>query len=699
MELQNQLCRNCGGELINIDNEHYKCKYCGSIYTRETAEKHTNTLRKLFDDIKLEAISNARKNLYDAVNAEYISNQNVHECCFEIKKLLPDDFQANFYETAIGNNNRKLAKMIRKIDITECFDCIETMIKFLLSSLQSEFVLEMSDLIERAYKNSDLAKYEKYSTALSVEAEKLENCIYMTAFPRDVFVAYSSKDMDKVFELVECLEEQGFSCFVAARNLRHGRGAVENYDKALKEAMDSCKSFVFVSGINSRNPNCDALKKEIPYIRSVDISNAPAEFRQDYTSIPQKYKKHRVEYRIEESNRQNAADHMVSDFFDGYERVYSPEEVANRLLGYSAEVDSVSIGDMARKPVKYCISCMNECPADSKFCPSCGEKSFADTLKEADLAQKLKTIEQNTAPNKAATGAPTRRSGGAYSEGLTYELVKIGDEPIEGYAVTGIGDCKHSEVIIPERHEGKPVVAIKENAFRECESLISIIIPNSVIEIGDQAFKSCKNLKSVTLSDELTELSVSTIFEACHSLTSLHIPAKVTNIYIYNSMTYGLQSITVDKNNPEYCSVGGNLYTKDASELIRYAPGNPSTVFKVPGNVKTIYSGAFYRCENLKELHISDGVVEIARCAFMSCRNLESIYFPDSLEKLGANSFNNCPNLKSATFACPVNWKENGKLLMSAVPFKTMNDPSAAAEFLKAGSSTSAKKKYDLIQK
>ena len=293
MELYRHSCRNCGGDLYQTDENSYKCRYCGSTYTKEATVKQADVLRALFDEIKLEAVSNARRNLYDAVNAEYISNTLVHECCMTLKQLIPDDFLACFYETAVTNKDRKLSKLIRKIDVVEYADCMESIVRFLISSLQIDFILETSDLIERAFKNTDLSTYEKYSTILSEEAEKLENCIYLTSFPRDVFVAYSGKDMDKVFELVECLEEQGFSCFVAARNLRHGRGAVENYDSALKEAMDSCSSFVLVSSTNSRHPGCDALRKEIPYVRSVDVANAPAAMRNDYASIPHKYKKHR----------------------------------------------------------------------------------------------------------------------------------------------------------------------------------------------------------------------------------------------------------------------------------------------------------------------------------------------------------------------------------------------------------------------
>ncbi len=331
MELTEHRCKRCGGELRSIGNGRWSCPYCACTYDEETAVKNTRSLHEEFDEVKREIVCNLRRNLYDAVNDEYVSSTKVKECCVELKKNIPDDFAACFYEVAVGNNVKQLTKYIRKINVEKNYDEIDSVVRFLIKSLQTEYLLELNNLVERAYKMRDLSLFEKYSTEISKEAEKVENGVYETKMPREVFVAYSSKDMDKVSELVEVLEEQGLKCFVAARNLRHGKGSVENYERLLCEAMDHCKSFVFVSSVNSRNFSCDALTKELPYIQERDIENAPAEYKNNYSSMPHKYKKPRVEYRIEESRGFNAADSISNEFFDGYERVYSPEAVAERV--------------------------------------------------------------------------------------------------------------------------------------------------------------------------------------------------------------------------------------------------------------------------------------------------------------------------------------------------------------------------------
>ena len=332
--LHRYLCETCGGNLTKVDESHYRCESCGNEYSTEKVENYVEKMKEVLDDAKLEMISKARKNLYSAISNQYISKHDVIKWCDEVKKYLPDDFQANFYYDFINAPKKEVAKNIRKIDVKAHFELLEPLIVFVAKSLEKSYVAALKDLIERAYKfyKSDIEKYIKYTTMVENEAEKLDKGMYVTKQPRKAFVAYSSKDSDKAIELVEVLESQGISCFISLRNLRHGVGSQENYASALKEAMDNCMSFVFVSSMNSRNIECDAYQLEMPYIMQCDKNNAPGNLRNYYKNIPQEYKKPRVEYRIEESSMENFADDFVEEFFDGYERAYTIKDVAHRIL-------------------------------------------------------------------------------------------------------------------------------------------------------------------------------------------------------------------------------------------------------------------------------------------------------------------------------------------------------------------------------
>ena len=61
---------------------------------------------------------------------------------------------------------------------------------------------------------------------------------------------------------------------------------------------------------------------------------------------------------------------------------------------------------------------------------------------------------------------------------------------------------------------------IGSGAFRGCESLKSVTIPDSVTKIGLWAFYGCTSLKSVTIPDSVTEIGDSAFshFSHCTSL-------------------------------------------------------------------------------------------------------------------------------------------------------------------------------------
>ena len=114
-------------------------------------------------------------------------------------------------------------------------------------------------------------------------------------------------------------------------------------------------------------------------------------------------------------------------------------------------------------------------------------------------------------------------------------------------AYTGTEDS----VIIPDRINGLPVVAIGNSAFKG-KSITSISIPSTVTSIAPSAFEGCAHLATVTLSSSLTEIgdrafascgvlrsvdlpaSLKTLgtsaFERCYALTTVYLPSSLTNI-------------------------------------------------------------------------------------------------------------------------------------------------------------------------
>ena len=170
-------------------------------------------------------------------------------------------------------------------------------------------------------------------------------------------------------------------------------------------------------------------------------------------------------------------------------------------------------------------------------------------------------------------------------------------------------------------------------------------IPNKTACIGWGAFKSCEGLNSVMIPDSVTQIKGSA-FEGCKNLASMTIPSSVTNIG-YNTFRYcnGLISIFVDAENPAYSSSSdGVLFDKEKTALLSYPCGR-SGAYAIPGSVTNIELMAFHFCGNLTRVTIPDSVTRIGREAFSYCTNLTSVTIPASVISIGASVFDACSSL------------------------------------------------------
>lgn len=411
------ICSRCGGELLPSGENTFKCKFCGATFREDTIKKEKDALASLLDDDKREKISNLKRELWKKVSETYADSIAICKICRDIKALDPNDFYANFYEAANCESEDLFVEQLENMDVIEHYDDIEDVLNYSIKSISPRNMLAICNLIERAYKQNDLTRYNEFRTKYDEQCSLINDCVYDPAYPRDVFICYSSKDMDKVESLVKYLESQGLLCFVAIRNLQHGRGAVSNYWKALHTAIENCKCVVFLSSVNSRDLNCDALA-ELRYVLSLE------------QKLNKKIKK--IEYLID--NYTGApVERSFKKVFDGLEYCYDEETVFDRVVWDEPEsAPQTEPVLVTQKEAKYCCNCGKENPDNAKFCYNCGKDIFVSTQEE--FIEYLRKAKEDLEKQKQIAAEEPRQSVQLDSESSSLPVIeRIPEEELDIY--------------------------------------------------------------------------------------------------------------------------------------------------------------------------------------------------------------------------------------------------------------------------
>lgn len=221
------------------------------------------------------------------------------------------------------------------------------------------------------------------------------------------------------------------------------------------------------------------------------------------------------------------------------------------------------------------------------------------------------------------------------TEGLEYTLLDDGT-----YAVTGVSEENdESEIVIPSIYKGKSVSTIGFVAFKDCENIKSITIPDSVFRVWSSAFDGCSNLKYyeyenayylgneanpyyflVKLKDDVTTVKT-------HEQTRI-----IANLACCSTKT--LNEVTI---------------SDGAKQIGTYAFGHCSnlTSVKISNTVEYIGNSAFSSCTSLKSIEIPNCVTEIGYSAFSNCTSLESVTIPNSITYIRGSVFSECTSLNN----------------------------------------------------
>ena len=248
-------------------------------------------------------------------------------------------------------------------------------------------------------------------------------------------------------------------------------------------------------------------------------------------------------------------------------------------------------------------------------------------------------------------------------------------------------DAKIKSVVF---EEGSLCQSIDAYAFRDCEYLTRVVLPDSVetigryafdgctrlshidfgkdlLSIGSYAFGDCAELVTVSLPDSLTSLERA-VFDGCVSLTALTLPftgesmeAEATSTtlgYLFGGWAadypQNLTQVTITK----HLGVGA---LKGFASVVEITLGSsitaiPESAFEGMSALKNVTLGnavesignkAFLNCVSLLPLNLGSSLQTVGDSAFACCEQFTEISLPESVISVGSGAFAGCINLQT----------------------------------------------------
>lgn len=179
---------------------------------------------------------------------------------------------------------------------------------------------------------------------------------------------------------------------------------------------------------------------------------------------------------------------------------------------------------------------------------------------------------------------------------FAYNLLSDGTIEVTGYSGT------KTALSIPNKINGYTVSRIGECAFESNDTIVSIVLPNTVSSIGKYAFAESvvRTVKGAAALSDIEEGA----FRGASSLTSIALTTNLRNI--------------------------GNYAFQRCSSL---------TSFTLPKGTISVGFRAFNDCEYLDTVNITTTLTYLGKEAFSGCPRLKSVFVPTALLNTARDAF------------------------------------------------------------
>ncbi len=210
--------------------------------------------------------------------------------------------------------------------------------------------------------------------------------------------------------------------------------------------------------------------------------------------------------------------------------------------------------------------------------------------------------------------------------GLLYEEYQ--DLQTKGYTVIGLNKNNGAELVIPESHNGLPVVAIANGALEKCAWLKSISLPASLKRVGANAFPQ-------TATEDVDGI------------------LYLDNWVVGCTLVWGIMAETplLSNTKPVQDPVDGVIRegTVGVADGV-FASKTMYRSIKLPSTLLHIGKNAFSDT-GVKDIVLPESIKTLGACAFSSCEQLENVYIPKGLTDMPEDAFAYCSGLKEIKVA------------------------------------------------
>lgn len=231
-------CTFCGAKIPYVDTETVVCPHCDSV-------NYFRFASKLGEKNDAAQVNNLRARLHACVNEKYHDFAEMKEIADEILNLAGYDFEAKyFYALALKKNNKRGKYnefLLSKLNLAPNPQSLELVLGNVIRYARQNERTAIHTFIEANV--SDALAREEYKDRAD---RQIERSIRDYHGGQDVFICHKAEDGAAAWSVVDRLESEGITCFISERNLEDLEVG-EKFESALKEAISSCRMFLFIS--------------------------------------------------------------------------------------------------------------------------------------------------------------------------------------------------------------------------------------------------------------------------------------------------------------------------------------------------------------------------------------------------------------------------------------------------------------------